>query len=272
MMKRWLVGFVGLVVLFAAVAPVNAAIRSGFNSSYLSANDDGSTGLLNIGFTLDLWGSTYSQLYANNNGNVTFDGSLYTYTPFDLNSTGTKIIAAFFGDVDTRGYGSDLLRYGTGDVGGRNAFGVTWDGVGVGYYSAHVDKLNCFQLLLIDRSDTGPGNFDIEFNYDQIQWETGDASSGSGGLGGYPARVGYSNGAGTSYELPGSGVSGSFLDSNTTTGLKYNSNCNVDGRLLFTARNGEVHPVVPEPATFIIWSLLGVLGVAAGSWRRRKAG
>lgn len=29
-------------------------------------------------------------------------------------------------------------------------------------------------------------------------------------------------------------------------------------------------PQVPEPATFVIWSLLGVVGIGAGCWRRRK--
>ena len=36
----------------------------------------------------------------------------------------------------------------------------------------------------------------MEFNYDQILWETGSASGGTNGFGGYPARAGYSNGSG----------------------------------------------------------------------------
>ena len=63
------------------------------------------------------------------------------------------------------------------------------------------------------------GNFDIYFNYDRIEWEAGDASGGSNGLGGISARAGYSNGSGSALELTGSGVAGSFLDSNTTGGL-----------------------------------------------------
>jgi hypothetical protein len=39
------------------------------------------------------------------------------------------------------------------------------------------DKLATFELLLVDRSDTGAGNFDVEFNYDTVQWETGDAAA-----------------------------------------------------------------------------------------------
>ena len=84
------------------------------------------------------------------------------------------------------------MTSGTGSVDGHLAFGVNW--INVGYFNSNTDKLNRFQLILIDRSDTGPGNFDFEFNYDKIQWETGDAD-GSGGLGGISARVGYSNGS-----------------------------------------------------------------------------
>ena len=53
-------------------------------------------------------------------------------------------------------------------------------GPGVGYFGSHADKLNKFQLILVDRSaDTGTaGDFDILFKYDTIQWETGDASTG----------------------------------------------------------------------------------------------
>ena len=61
--------------------------------------------------------------------------------------------------------------------------------IDVGYYSQHTDKTNSFQLVLIERADQHPGDFDIEFNYARIAWETGDASGGLGGLGGTPAAA-----------------------------------------------------------------------------------
>ncbi len=153
------------------------------------------------------------------------------------------IIAPYFADVETDFPTSGQVTYGNDTVNARPAFGVNWPGV---EYCCGSDptKHNVFQLLLLDRSDVGAGDFDIEFNYDQIQWETGDASGGSGGLGGSPARVGYSNGsqtAGSFFELPGSGVSGSFLDTNTTSGLIFNSlNSTQPGRYVFQVRGGTV--------------------------------
>jgi hypothetical protein len=252
-------------------SPSNAAaVRSGFAVNSLAANDDGSTGLLNIGFSSNFFGNTYTQLYLNNNGNLTFNGPLSGYTPFALTTnTSTPIIAPFFADVDTRNASSGLARWGTGLVAGRNAFGATW--VDVGYYNTRANKLNSFQALLIDRSDTGVGNFDIEFNYDRIQWETGDANGGTNGLGGTSARAGFSNGsglAGTFAELTGSGVNGALLDGGGNS-LVAGSNVDLPGRYLFQARNGSVDPpvsTVPEPASVIVFA--GLLAASAGMARR----
>jgi hypothetical protein len=225
------------------------AIVPGFASQMLPGNDDGSTAKVSLGFTVNFFGVEYDSLFVNNNGNVTFDSSLPEYTPFNLSSTHHVIIAPFFGDVDTRV--GNVVTYGTGTIDGHKAFGVNWPDVG--YYRVHTNKLNDFQLLLIDRSDTGPGNFDIEFNYGQIQWETGDASEGINGVGGFSARVGFSNGTqktGTSFELPGSAVNGAFLDGNTKTGLINNSlNSPILGQYLFLVREGvpQTHPS-PTPA------------------------
>jgi hypothetical protein len=221
----------------------------GCATSALPPNDDGSSGAAPLADAfpegLDFFGSTYTALYVNNNGNVTFDGPLSTFTPFPLLDTDVPMIAPFFGDVDTRGAGSDIVRYGTTTFEGRPAFCVLWAGVGVGYYSGGTDRLNEFQLLLVNRSDVGAGDFDIVFNYDQVQWEAGSASGGSGGLGGSAARAGYSNGVDRALELPGSGLAGAFLDTNTVTGLIHNlsgqgvSGAQQLGRYVFPVRNGE---------------------------------
>lgn len=252
------------------------AIRTGTitSPSTLPRNDDGSTGLVNIGFNINFFGVSSSQLYVNNNGNVTFTSPLSTFTPFGLAGVTTEIIAPFFADVDTRGLGSAEVTYGTGTVDGRNAFTVNWDDVG--YFPSAADKLNKFQLVMIDRSDTGVGNFDFEFNYDQIQWETGSASGGSGGLGGISAAVGYSNGltgaGNVSFELPGSLVNGAFLDGGLNALISNSLNSPVLGRYNFFARNGTIcggpgqppcPEQVPEPASALGLLAIGALGTTS---------
>ncbi len=217
------------------------AIAGGFAGGVLAPNDDGSTGAVPLGFVINFFGNDVSNVFVNNNGDVTFGSSLSTYTPSGLGADylGTPIIAPFFADVDTRGVGAaNSVTYGTGTFAGHEAFGVTW--TEVGYYAAHVDKLDTFQVILVDRSDTGNGNFDIYFNYGQIQWETGDASGGTNGLGGTSAAAGFSGGSGTAgtyFQLAGSLQPGSFLDGGPDA-LASDTNDGVSGQYLFAVRDG----------------------------------
>jgi Nidogen-like len=260
---------VTLSVVSTNKAVFAAAVRTGlFSGNTLPANDDGSSGLTGIGFNANFFGTSYSQLYVNNNGNVTFGSPSGAYTPTAITgSTANPIIAPFFADVDTRGAGNTPVTYGSGVVNGRNAFGVNW--VNVGYFESRTDKLNSFQLVMIDRSDVGVGDFDIEFNYDRILWETGSASGGTNGFGGSSARVGYSNGAGNFLELPGSGVNGAFLNGGPNQLITQQLNSGVDGRFIFSARNGGVSaapdPTIPTPAL-----IPGIVGMGMGVWRKRK--
>ena len=181
----------------------------------LDGNDDNSTDAVSLPFSLNFFGSMYSAMYISNNGYVRLDAPSGEYTPYPLADTSSAIIAPFFADVDTRNPSSDLVTYGASPDG--KTFCVNW--VSVGYYDSHVDKVNSFQLLLVDRQDIAAGDFDMVYNYGPLNWETGDASGGIGGIGGTAARAGYSAGLalpGTSYELPGSGVSGALVDGGTS--------------------------------------------------------
>lgn len=260
-----------LALLFAGALSLQAqAVRSGFETETMSptscgasctvgtaANDDGSQGPLALGFTLDFFGTNYNNVYLNTNGNLTLTQGLLTFTPFEITGGSEPMFAPFFADVDT--YVGNPVRYGNGLVGGRTAWGATWNEVC--FYYRNCSLTNTFQVLLIDRSDIAVGDFDIEFNYNQIQWETGNASGGTDGLGGASARVGWTNGAGNFFELAGSGVNGAFLDTDLGGGLIYNRlNSDQDGRYVFNVRSGRVMGV-PEPGTLLL-ILGGLVGIA----------
>lgn len=269
-MRKSFVFAAALVLAAGATTVFAGAIRGGqFNSNTLPGNDDGSTGLVGLGFTVNFFGVNRSDGFVNNNGNFTFDNPLSTFTPFNLSTTNRQILAPFFADVDTRSAASMDVTYGTGMVDGRNAFGVNW--IDVGFFSNRDVVHNDFQLVIIDRSDTGVGNFDFEFNYDRILWETGQASGGdANGRGGNSARAGWSNGATHSFELTGSAVNGAFLDGGPNALISNSLNSNVLGRYLFNVRNGVVLPAVPlPPAAWAGMGGLGIVGVGAFIRRRR---
>jgi hypothetical protein len=229
-----------------------AAIVSGFDTNLLPRSDDGYAGPVDIGFTVD-FGSQYSQLFVNDNGNVTFGAGSLRFEPGNLTAArNNPIIAVFFADVDTRA-GGGQVAYGTGVFDGRSAFGVTWSDVD--FHTAPHPEHNSFQLLLVERSDTGAGNFDIIFNYDDINWDTGSASYG------VSAGVGYSDAAGVSNQLDGSFETGAFLN-NGPYALAFGSNVGIEGRYVF-----EIRPV-PEPETYAM--LLAGLSIVGFVARRRR--
>lgn len=252
-------------------------VNGGFTTSSIPANDDGSAvGAVALPFTANFFGTSYSELYVNNNGNVTFNAPLGVYTPSGVAGgySGLPIISPFFADVDTRGPLSDIVRYGNGTYQGRTAFGVEW--IDVGYFGAHDNLLNSFELILTDRSDVNAGDFDIYFNYDRILWESGDFSGGVGGFGGASAAAGFSNGTGapgTFYQFNGSLVNGALIDGGPNS-LSANSNDGVTGQYQFQVRNGGVvvPPIdgVPEPATWAMM-IVGFGGVGLLLRRRERS-
>jgi hypothetical protein len=251
-MRRHILAAAAVAALVGLASAASAGpVDPGFRTSTFPANDDGATGAVDLGFSANFFGTVYSQTYISNNGYLTFNSGQGTYTPGGLGAgySGQPIIAAFFADVDTRGAGSGLTSYGTGTYAGHTAFGATWPAVG--YFPSQSNLLNTFQIILTDRSDTGADNFDIYLNYDQIVWETGSASGGSGGFGGTSAAAGFNAGqpgnpAGTYYEFPGSRVNGALIDGGPNS-LTAGTNDGVIGQYLFEVRNGVI--VVPPPST-----------------------
>ena len=228
-------------------------------NSLARADDSGSVEVdLSSVFTggLDFFGVNYQKIWINTNGNVTFGSALSQYTPSGITGGSTPMIAPFFADVDTRNTnvpgptpggtstGANLVYWDLDEDAG--IFTVTWDDVG--YYSQSNDKLNAFQLQIVKRGDNG--DFDIVFRYENIDWTTGNASGGTGGLGGTPARAGWTNGVGSYFELPQSGDQDALLALPVTAG-----NTGVEGLWAFYVRGGEI---VEEPEESTIGRIASV--------------
>lgn len=166
-------------------------------------NDDGSASLTLTSWSFDFYGTPWSDVFVNNNGNVSFGAPFSTFTASGFPVSGFPLIAPFWADVDTRANsGMDgVVWYREWSVQSGdsvNRLVVTWDNVG--YFSQQVDKLNTFQLILTDGNDPliGVGN-NVCFCYGDMQWTTGSASQGVGGFGGVAATVGANQGNGVDF-------------------------------------------------------------------------
>jgi len=202
----------------------------------MNPNDDGSTSRIQLPFTFDLYGSEYTSCWINNNGNVTFNASLSSYTPWGFPSGNNPMLAPFFADVDTRGAGSVWYKI------EANRMIVIWDHVG--YWPSHADKLNTFELIFSDGTDPqiGLGN-NVAFSYSDMAWTTGNASGGSGGFGGSPATVGINKGDNVEYAQIGR-----FDHAGTDYDGPYGNNDGVDWldcQLFLFNTGGEAANVAP---------------------------
>ena len=238
----------------AAAAPLLGGLGgpAGYGTGNLPANDDGSSSEVDLRSAfpsgLHFFDATYPSLYVNNNGNVSFGRRLGTYTPSAFPIASQPIIAPWWGDVDTRG-GGVPARNGVYWSIAPGRFVATWHDVG--YYSSHDDLQNDFQMILT-AAPPGIGDFDVEFRYNRCQWTTGDASGGSGGLGGTPAQAGFDAGNLSDYvALPGSLTM-------AVLGLCTTSNVGMPGVWRFEIRGGEV--MCPGRGDPCSTGLLGVCG------------
>ncbi|CAN5256372.1 hypothetical protein BH09BAC5_BH09BAC5_23290 [soil metagenome] len=169
------------------IVPVNGGLPPEYR------NDDGSTGLINLPFNFCLYGTTWTSCYINNNGNISFGSPYGTFTASGFPNASFVMVAPFWSDVDTRGLPSGLPYYKITPT----YMVVQWDSVG--YFGSHVDKLNTFQVIITNGSDPIVPGGNVSFCYKDMQWTTGDASSGVNGFGGSDAIVGANSGDGVNY-------------------------------------------------------------------------
>jgi len=154
--------------------------------------DDGSSDELVLPFVFDLYGDTYSSLFININGNISFTDPYWQFSSTGFPSDDFIMIAPFWGDVDLGGVGEVWYLV------TPTAVYINW--VGVGYFNEQTNLTNTFQLIITDGTDPliGVGN-NVAFFYDDMAWTTGSASGGSGGFGGTPATVGINAGNGVDF-------------------------------------------------------------------------
>lgn len=127
-------------------------------ASVLNRNDDSYMGPFTLPFPVSIFDSTFTRLWVNNNGNVTFGSGDSSYSPSAF-PYGVARVAGFYSDVDTRCTASGLVYYKVSPD--QNQVVVTWDHVG--QYSYNCNNLNTFQIVF---SRDGL----IIFSYEDMLW------------------------------------------------------------------------------------------------------
>ncbi|MEM9865570.1 MAG: nidogen-like domain-containing protein, partial [Myxococcota bacterium] len=246
----------GALAAMAGRAEAQAGLLSGlggavdFGEACLAPNDDGSSAEIDITpwfpSGLQFFDRTHRSVFVNTNGNISFSDSLSTFTPNAFPVANRPMIAPYWADVDIRDpdncssvSGSDPCRNpsenGVWWFGEPGRFVVTWHQVG--YFLCSVDLRMNFQLIITqaDNGCGGLGDFDVEFRYNRCEWETGDASGGTGGFGGTEAQAGFDAGNSRDFvEIPGSREPG--IAESLCTG----SNVGETGVWRFQIRRGTV--------------------------------
>ncbi len=163
-------------------------------------NDDGSvevdiTSVFGAG-GIDFFGTSYTSIFVNSNGNISFGTANTDYQTADLSAETIPTIAPFWADVDINSGGE--IYWDLDPIAGTVT--ITWDGVAP--YSG--SGTNSFQVVL---TSTGSGDFELEFIYEDIQWDTGYSQE---------AETGFTDGGANDYELLGSGNAATLQDYETT--------------------------------------------------------
>ena len=137
-------------------------------------NDDGAV-QVNItsvfgGGGIDFYGTSYTSLYINSNGVISFGAAQTAYSP-NLAGTTTPLLAPFWSDVNINSGGEIYW-----DIDPANGtVTITW--LDVAPYSG--SGTNSFQVVL---TSTGDGNFTAEFIYEDITWTNGGSGTAQTGL------------------------------------------------------------------------------------------
>ncbi len=222
----------------------------------MAPNDDGSTGIIPLPFNFCLYGTNQTNMYINNNGNISFGTSYGTFSANPFPDPTYVMVAPFWADVDTRGTGEVWYK-----VTSTYAI-IRWHNVG--FFNIESDTINDFQLIITDGSDPIiSGGNNVAFCYGDMQWTTGAASNGINGFGGVPATVGINSGSGSlgfqfgRFDHPGTDYDGS---NNTSDGVDWLDNKS----LIFNACVNNVNSANFPPIADNINSICDTIELCVG--------
>lgn len=236
----------------------NAAVwigPSGSDVTITTSTDDVVYGPISLnlsGFKF-FGGATQSQVIISTNGNLQFgtgDGA-YSNTSFPYV---TPMIAPFWDDLILP---PGSITYNNATAG---QFVASW--IGVGRYPNGGTEDATFQAVLFGTGNQyGLAAGSILFNYQTID-NVGSV---------FDPTVGLNSGSVAAF-IPGTSVSGGFLNATQATSLSNRS-------FLFTPSGGtytvqeisSLAVATPEPASLLIWSGLGIAGYVAARRRMKRA-
>ena len=128
----------------------------------LSSTDDGSSASLSLGFTVDWFGTQYTNIYVNTNGGMVLDdgkGDFTEHINFDLRTASRPYILPLYTDLNPAANGT--VEFGTGTISDGSTKNVFWaEWVGVAEYGNNSARQE-FQALIIEESDGAT----VEFRY-----------------------------------------------------------------------------------------------------------
>jgi len=199
---------------------------------------------------------SYQDVYFSSNGVISFERGVRSFTsrPFPLD--GEIMFSPYWADFNTAVGGNWYYRILTAsdmqvvndiigweldmpDFEGVTGFVVTYKDVN--FYGSQrtaygPDRYNSVQAIVVHDNNY---SFAI-FNYGDVEWTTGTASGGDRctGLGGTPAQIGFNDGYGNFYTVPGS-------QTNDIVEIETRTNVKSTGRFVFRVNGAEV--VDPNP-------------------------
>lgn len=157
-------------------------------------------------FPINVFGTTLTDAWISSNGYLSFlENTAYSGSPLPGWTEG--LFAPFFTDQIIDGT-PGVIRWGSHAAGfeGHDVFVILWDNMSAYDQTSPLNLSstlgNTYQLVIVDRSDIAPGDFDLIFNYEEINWTRSGAD----------LAIGYTDGAGHFHEHETTGSYGVPVD------------------------------------------------------------